>query len=628
MGLLGLGREVLTEFKADISDHKAKVKELEGAEKQLAITELEAAEARNEHLEGWIEKIGKVTLALVAVKEVGDIIWDGYKEGVKEARLETAAAGVDIERLSEAAGGLHTHMQLLEFAAKANKSAFKLTQEQMEDAEHAMRALERRGVPTAEAIDAVTTAVVTGRTKGLEPYGVIVDKHIKKLQEQGEESLTLAERTQVHTKAMEALKIVGEGVADSQDQVGESMQRTETKLTDSWSELKKALGQLVVVMQPFIEQLASAADSLSKIGDVKGGHGTLFNLANIVSFGQAQRNFGGRIAREINDSQAASDATLAGISMPSDDGGSATSNDVSPALQAALDRHLRQQLEQFKKTVKQVEAAQRKADEEYARSSQEALARLILHSAAGASNSNQVAGGRTSSLGAAADTSDGFHFGDPNYDIDQAMGRQRSQLAERDAEAGSRESRYAAFNAKQGEKLLEKTFGPVGEFELYKKGFDALTGAVGSMYDAIVSGQESASAAFKKFVGQSVAAVGKQMAIEAVKETAYALGNLAIGNMPGAAAHGLAAAEFAAGAVVAGVVAHELGYGGGTSARSGGGAGAPQSYGSSGGGSGGAGHSVTIVYADPFADDSPRMRQLKAQKLVNLALGTSSGKAA
>ena len=96
--------------------------------------------------------------------------------------------------------------------------------------------------------------------------------------------------------------------------------------------------------------------------------------------------------------------------------------------------------------------------------------------------------------------------------------------------------------------------------------------------------------------------------------------SLALGPIGGvsAAAHFKAAAMFEAGAIAAGVVAHELGSGGGAGAGARPGGGVPTG-GSAGGGNGS--HAV-IVYSDNFADDTARNRQRKAKRLVDQALGT------
>ena len=46
------------------------------------------------------------------------------------------------------------------------------------------------------------------------------------------------------------------------------------------------------------------------------------------------------------------------------------------------------------------------------------------------------------------------------------------------------EEAYGAFQNGKTQSFLEKTFGPVGEFDLYANAFGALTGAVGSALTA------------------------------------------------------------------------------------------------------------------------------------------------
>jgi len=661
MGLFDLGREVITEYKADTSDMKSKLRELDGIEREHAEVELETAKARNEHADQWLEKMAKVTLAIGAVKEIGEIAFEGYNEKIKEARLETAAYGIDIEKLGEAAGGLKTHMELLELAAKANKSAFHNSQEDMETAEKAMRALEARGVGAAEAQEAVTKALVEGKTRGLEPYGIVVNKHIEDLKQLGEENLTLAQKTEIHKNAMEQLKIVSEEVVDGQDNVGESMKRAEVKLSDAWAELKKSIGGLVEAMGPLINafswvighageiakgvatvvsplyQLAEAG-VLDKLDETVGpgkylnawkyqGGGTaadafaknqqLLQQSNVVAqYGAGLQNLGYKFqdyyvnpddikvdeykwsANKAADARAAKEAREVAIAMSRETGGPLASGLASGQIGGIT---VDDTLLHTKKLIPIFQHG-----------------RIVGYS--GGDQDQQLAG---------TDTGDALNSGlVGSYNFTSA--RENANALEQ----ATRGQRYQGYLDRQTEPLLEKTFGKVGEFDLYKRGFEALTGAVGNMYDAIISGQESATTAFKKFIAGSVAAVGKQMAIEAVKEGAYAIGNLAFGNLAGAAAHAEAAAEFAAGAVLAGVIANELGYGSSSGpsagAKSTGGVSAgASSSGGGGGGSGGAGSSNAqrgpiIVIGDSFADDSPRNRQIKAQQLVERATGNGA----
>ena len=139
---------------------------------------------------------------------------------------------------------------------------------------------------------------------------------------------------------------------------------------------------------------------------------------------------------------------------------------------------------------------------------------------------------------------------------------------------------------------------------------------------AWIDGSMSAGQAFKKFIADALEGLASQMLIESLKHAAYALGSLAFGDVRGAAQHGAAAAAFGAGAIAAGFAAKELGAGqrGGSA-----GAGASASAGAAAGASSGptGPQGGIIVYGDSMSDDSPRMRQVKAQRMFNKVLGSS-----
>lgn len=196
-------------------------------------------------------------------------------------------------------------------------------------------------------------------------------------------------------------------------------------------------------------------------------------------------------------------------------------------------------------------------------------------------------------------------------------------------------SAVAAASARRTS-LIEAVFGPIEEVDLYKQSFTdlgrvftAFSDAVGSSYEAIVTGQGSVSQAFKKMFADGLLAMGKSSAIEALRETALGFGSLALGPLGGASAsmHFQSAAMHAGVAVAAGVAAHALGAGGGAStgaAGVSGGGSSSSSASNSGGFSGqqqGPGERVIVVMGDSFSSDSPRMRQLQAERAVNLAFG-------
>lgn len=644
MGLLGLVGEVITEFKADVSELKDGLDELQGAERALAEEELAAAEARNEHSDHFLEQLAKIGLAIAAVKEVGEKVWEGYKDGLKEARLETAAMGVDIEKLSDAAGGLKTNMELLEFAAKAHTGAFKLNTEQLEIAEKAMRALTERGYDATQVQNAFTEALVSGRVRGLEQFGIIIDKTGLQMDEHGVKLDTLAQKGELVSRMFKAIAGDAAKAGEGEGAAGEEGERAATQLANSWDKLKIAAGQLVNALEPLIKGLADLtgylADTFS-LDAAKEGHGFLFDLANVMSLGGGTRAVANRKSREVAASMG--DIQMPGVSSDLD--AEHYQEDEQRLVEAANQQiRLLQYLSEGKYFGAKIENNDLKTHEPTAAEAKEALeaaGRALLHGAFTSEEAPTAPGynrselalpgskfyqgfgyGSAQGMGAAADMTDTDEFGRDR--VQMAMDATAQRLAAQVGEESTRASRYAASATDRNDSLLKKTFGPVGEFDLYKKGFEGLTSAVGSMYDAIVSGSEPAGKAFEKMIAQSVEAVGKQMAIEAIKEAAYALGNLAMYNYDGAAKHGAAAAEFAIGAVAAGAAASALGYGSSSSgASSGGGGYAGGGAGGSVGGSSSPSNQtapVIVVMNDPQAG-SLRQRQAYAQQMITTALG-------
>jgi hypothetical protein len=168
---------------------------------------------------------------------------------------------------------------------------------------------------------------------------------------------------------------------------------------------------------------------------------------------------------------------------------------------------------------------------------------------------------------------------------------------------------------------LEKMFGPISDFNAYKMAFDTLAGSVGAAMTAWIDGSMSAGKAFKAFIAEAVKGIAVQMAMEALKHGAYALGSLAFGNFAGASMHGKAAAGFAAGAVVAAAAAKALHSGGGSPSVGGAGAAAP--VGSAGSAPRYEGRREVIVIGDSMGDNTPRQRALNTRRRVEEAYGAA-----
>lgn len=188
----------------------------------------------------------------------------------------------------------------------------------------------------------------------------------------------------------------------------------------------------------------------------------------------------------------------------------------------------------------------------------------------------------------------------------------------------------AAIEASE-ESWLTSVIGPIEEFDQYAMAFDLISGSIGAAYDAMVDGEMSAGQAVKSVVRERIKGWGKEMSIRSIQEFAEGLsGAFSINPAKRAesAGHFLSSAKFAAGAVAAGYAASQIGTGGGGGGGGvGGGTSAPSRSGGGGdddGGGGGGRRDTVIVINDPYSDDSPRARQLKAKKWAQMA-GLGSG---
>ena len=173
---------------------------------------------------------------------------------------------------------------------------------------------------------------------------------------------------------------------------------------------------------------------------------------------------------------------------------------------------------------------------------------------------------------------------------------------------------------------LERIFGPTEQFDIYTRGFEALSGAVESGLSAWIDGSEGAGAAIKKFTSGLLKSLALEGATNALKYLALAASYAVTPGMqfwvPGALK---AAAAWGGVAVAAGVGASQLGGGGSGSGGGSGGGYSPTQTGLGAGNSGAAGgRQITIVYGDSFADDSPHKRQEKAKRIVASALGSGA----
>ena len=226
------------------------------------------------------------------------------------------------------------------------------------------------------------------------------------------------------------------------------------------------------------------------------------------------------------------------------------------------------------------------------------------------------------------------------YDNSETQQRHRDQiaarLAEKDAKAGKFDTSQfdglaerlmktaEMIRGQHRASLIESIFGTPDEINLTTEALrqaagviDMMTGAVQAGVDAWITGSASFVQAAQQAVAGSLRAMAVEFTGQAVRYGLAALGDLAWGDLPGAAAKGQVAAAYAAGAVVAGGLARGLGGGGAATAGVGSG-GFARSSGAGSVGSSTPERSVTVVIGGGD-DDSPRARSRRLARSLAVA---------
>lgn len=616
---------IVTRYEVVTINHEQGVERIKQKQLQLNATlkdwNEEAKRVEQVHTAAW-KKAGLALAGVTAAVIAGRAAFVHY---AKESKLTAASAGVDIAQLDKAAGGLQTRMQLLEFAAKTQAGAFKLTTEQMRDAQLAIRALVRSGYDQEEVTKKVTDAIVKLEGDGLKDFGIRV-----------RESKTDGEK---FNAVMEALQGKAKGATNAVQTETEGVQALGVRFQNAGDQIVSSLGRIVVAMTPLLEGVAKlagvTADMVGNVGAFADLMGT--GLANItgddgereiakVAWGK--RHGFDLVARDPIETMRLS-ARASGTTFTAEDEARARASLASSGAQgdfAAAQRNAARRMQQrggafggdysgiasdienaterTKKSIANAKEAKKKYDAIW----NQALLELVESAAPGA-GSDEV------DPWAFSDSPIGeVVFEQPALDF-RALDKYGAG-GEFDKQA------YGEFNRNRSQSKLAEMFGPIQDFNVYTTAFQTLSGAVGSAMTAWIDGSKSAAAAFKEFISQALGGIAVQMAMEALKHGAYAIGSLAFGDIRGAATHGKAAAAFAAGAIVVGAAAKAMHSGSGGSASAGGGAAAAPTYAPSGGGGGGGVTQQTIVYGPDYTNQSSRMRQLHAKKMLDTAKGS------
>lgn len=620
MGLTDLVSNVLTKYKANVSDHKAAIRGLRGEEKARHQALLAEAQAQNAGIDKQIAMYGKIGIAIGAAVGAFKLAQKAAQSYLEDVRLESAAAGINIDRLAAATRGLVEQDNLLAFAGKAQHGVWKLTEEQMVTVAKGTEVLARRmGVDLTTAMDAVTESVARGTTRGVKELGLEVKNS---------------------AEFMAAMADAASQAGTAGTTAAEEYQQASVEWKNAVDDLIGSLGKLVVALAPVVKVIAEAvqglgwavggAVDLAKRMAPGGGLGGLTeraeaaeaenarNLEAVYAWDRAKKarkRLGPMVDKFIGD---INDLTAKQLEK----NWTESQKEVDVWLSRGLAEH---------KKGKSAGRAAEAAREQALRAAQEidAILQDIAELRVKAFQDEWATAGEAQEKAKSAKLAGIQRASFARQDIFQASNERADdkhmQLVDSMAQA-------EAMSAQQrgGPSQLELILGTPEQINAQNEAisllagtFAGFTGAMASGFDAMITGSESFSAAFKKAIAEALRALAGQMFVESLKHGAMAIGAAAMFNYKSAGEHAIAAGLFASGAVAAGVVANQMGAGGrsmsasgGHASAGGGGSRAANVMGTGPGGANGGGNVTNITLGADFYDLTVSERQALLARAV------------
>ena len=556
---------------------------------------------------GARQQLGELNQALEAMGKIAQFARDAIREYGEHTRLSAASAGINIEKLSASFKGLINEHDLLTFASRTSHGAFKLTQAEMLKVGEAAVALRNRGFDLNEAVTKLTTALVKGKTEGLDDFGLSVENADTKA---GRLKNIMGELDRV-------VKETGTSTADYADDI--------TRLANEWDNATAAIKRYTV------EALKGMPV------DGKGG-----------LFGQARD----ALARGKGDADSFDEIQRRALQGGSADVTSTVLNAFDAERNRASMAQAQSNLLKGVETGKQNILDRYKPDKAKSSGKSESVGSSDffggIQSSIRAGMSDAIAALDTGT-GRIATTTGGIVEAGAFRIRNEGMEQKGRDDARADFQKQVDEFRQLVALAEEEKtkarqkSVLTSLFGEHSEVDIWIESFQRLGSvfagfgeAVGASYEAIVTGQGSASAAFKKVLADSLMATGKQSAVKAIQELALAAGAAAYGNLPSAGLHLKSAGLHTAVAVAAGAAANALGTSAQVAASDKAAADkakedekakkeAEKRGGSSGGGGSGSGGSdksrpVVVVLGSSFDETTPRQRARVAQQALDKAI--------
>ena len=572
--------EVVSLYKADVSDHKQKIKQLRGEEQKAQKERLGEIEAHNKKLEGHIGTLGKVGIAVGAVGAAYLVAKESFDTYAENARLQSAAAGANIDALRKSSHGLLEEQKLLKFAAAAMNTDFKLSQSEMQEVSKYMIVLRNQGNDLEEVYREVTKAIVETNTEGLKKFGVQVKAASGTLE--------------AHEQIMQRIREENNKAGNDIERAGDQITQATNQIADAFRELKIILGGILEMITPIISGLANIGNAVNfRLGI---GHSAAEQIAlttqlrNSLVGGQLQRNQDAEIERAKR---------LAGFYRESHNPN--TLKSTIKELSEAVADGMKKWTVETKKGGRG--SSSRPSIDTELSPGQEAMFKNAFSQVLGLRKADTPSRDYTAGFG---QTGEGFgeEFAGFHSDLNAQATKGKRQL------------------------FLHSILGAPNEFSAdviaYSAGFSTIQAASLAAFDAMVTGSEGVVHAIRRAIADSLKAIGAQMLVEALKETGYGIASLAWHDYGAAKQHFAAAGAFTLAATAAGVASRAVAPSASSSASN-----ASSSATASGNSMFGTDHlgqgrSVTVFIGNDFGTHDRRQSQEKLRKSLSDANITGS----
>lgn len=622
-----IGKNVVIRYHAETAAAQANVRQLQKTQEKHAGALKTQQEAEISGLEGKIAKYAKYAMYAGAAFAAVKVSVEAMSYAFDQQELRERAAGHNIDALREATRGLVSETDLLKLAQSANLGVMKTSADDLIILAKAMDVYKERGYDAAKVTQDFGEYLQTGKAKALKDYGLQID----------EARGSVAQ----YKQTMEQLNVVAREQAQIEEDGGDRMQQRKIQIEDATAKLKESFGTMVAAAEPLltfmVETITMILDGWRQIldlinsVDIGGGlaRTTDENLRSMVS--DLDREYAAR--RSLDRAIEEQAAIRAGNARTTAFLASATPAQLAEAREqgAKFGGALRDGAVGAVGTLADWMRGSGAAGKGKGAGGKGGAIRIpIVFTTVGGEEMSEV----SARLKAQAEAQRLATEKERSAAFDESVTSFRAQGFSAAPEAleianTSRDlmSEYEQFNSQQSDSILKKMFGEPQEFEAYAEGLGMLQNAGRAAFEALITGSGSAGEAFKAMIAQNMMSLASEMFGRSIYEAAMAVGSLAMYDFKGAALHGKAAAMYAAGAGALGMIAGQMGGGRGAGSAGGNaatGAALPSTTSSAinTAPAASSGRSVTVVVGDDFADDSPRKRQQRAQRMVSLGLRT------